>query len=183
MTNIFTNIITQQHKELFNQAIDALLADTGLSTPCKLVYDVAPTQENMLCDNCIFDPISQLSSNHYNGTGPVPFDNAVCPICLGSGYTTKSKLANRSEEIIYMAILSDSKYFMKINSQTMNIPDGSIQTICSIDYLQKIMNASYLVINEPKLLNYSNYSYQRAGSPDYDGFGEYRYIITTWNRK
>lgn len=183
MTNIFSNIITQEHKDLYNAAIDAILADTGLTTACKLVYDVAPTQENMLCDNCIFDPISQLSSNQYNGTGPVPFDDAVCPVCLGSGYTNKSNLDNKYEEIIYLAVLSDSKYFMKLNTQTINIPDGTIQTICSINHLQKIMNANYLVINDPKLLNYSNYSYQRAGSPSFDGFGDNRYIITTWNRK
>lgn len=183
MTNIFNGIITSQHKQLFNDAIDAILADTGLSTLCKLVYDVAPTNQNMLCDNCIFDPISQLSSNRYNGSGPVPFDSATCPVCLGTGYTTRSNLDNKYEEKLYLAVLSDSKYFTKINTKTTNIPDGAIQTICSIDYLQKIMNASYLVIDEPKLSNYANYSYQRAGSPDYDGFGEYRYIITTWTRK
>jgi hypothetical protein len=183
MSNIFANIITEQHKKLFNSAIDSLLADNGLTTLCKLVYDIAPSKQNMLCDNCIFDPISQLSSNRYNSTGPVPFDDAVCPICLGSGYTTKQTLDNKYEEKLYLAVLSDSKYFMKINTQTTNIPDGTIQTICSIDHLQKIMNASYLIIDEPKLSSYANYSYQRAGSPNFDGFGDNRYIITMWIRK
>lgn len=38
------------------------------------------------CDNCIYDPHANRSSNIYNGTGPSPFDNhTLCPRCQGRG--------------------------------------------------------------------------------------------------
>jgi len=38
MTNIFNNVFTPEFKELFNNAIDAILEQNALSLPCKLIY-------------------------------------------------------------------------------------------------------------------------------------------------
>lgn len=180
--NPFTNLITPELKQLFNRAIDTVLADTGLSTKCKLIFNTIPSQDTMLCNNCIFDTITQLSANIYNGTGPVSFENnAVCPVCLGSGRTITAS-TNMHEEIVYLGVISDSKKFLQIDTTTVNIPDGSIQTICSIDYLPQIKNASYLVL-DPTLSKYGNYSYERLNDPNPCGFGNNSYIVTVWKRK
>ena len=38
MANIFKDIISNEFKELFNNAIDSLLTDTSLTIPCRLKY-------------------------------------------------------------------------------------------------------------------------------------------------
>lgn len=181
--NPFENIITSEHKKIYNQAIDALLAESGITVSCKFVYVSQPDTNSMLCNNCIFDSIIKLSSNIYNGSGPVPFDNAaVCPVCLGAGFTKQEDKDNIYEESIYLGVISDSKFFIKSGSQTINIPDGSIQTYCSINLLPKIRNASYLIV-DPSLEKYGNYAYERNGDPDPTGFGDNNYILTMWKRK
>lgn len=181
--NPFSQVITPEFKTLFDNAIDALLAQSGLTVACKLVYKTEPSSTSSLCNNCIFDPITKLSSNTYNGTGPVSFENnAVCPVCLGSGFSTQTNTEGTVEEILYLGVISDAKSFVRLTTPIANIPDGSIQTLCSIDYLYKLKNASYMVM-DPSLSAYANYSYERAGDPEPTGFGNNRYIVTIWKRK
>ena len=181
--NPFENIITSAHKEIFNQAIDSLLSQSGLTTPCTLFYRSQPSNQEMLCNNCLFDTITKLSSNIYNGTGPVPFqNNAVCPVCLGSGYTNQATKDEIHEETLYLGVISDSKYFVNLATKNINLADGNIQTYCSINYLSKIKNASYMIM-DTSIKPYGNYSYERAGDPDPAGFGDNNYIITMWKRK
>lgn len=182
MTNIFDNAITPEFKQLFNQAIDTVLSENGLTIPCKLVYKREPQSSTELCNNCLFDPITKLSANTYNGTGPVPFENTSCPVCLGLGYTTNTSQDNMLEEVINLGVILDSKYFIKMNTTTVNIPDGSLQTICKIENLYKIKNASYMIV-DPSLQAYGDYSYEKMGDPNPCGFGSNSYIITMWKRK
>jgi hypothetical protein len=181
MTNPFDNIITPEFKNIFDQAIDTILSPTGLVTPCKLVYKIEPQKTTQLCNNCIFDPISKLSSNIYNGSGPVFFENTSCPVCLGGGFTNNINDDNIMEENIDLGIISDIKRFIRLKSP-VNIPDGSIQTICSTEYLTKLKNASYLIVDR-SLQHYADYSYERSGDPEPCGFGSNRYITTIWKRK
>jgi hypothetical protein len=182
MSNIFNNVITPEFKNIFNQAIDSILSQNGLTIPCKFIYKTEVQNISQLCNNCYFDTISKLSSNQYNGTGPVPFQNTSCPVCLGSGYTTNLSQDNVSEEIINLGVIFDSKYFIKLDSNTVNIPDGSLQTISKIESLYKIKNASYMII-DPALQIYNDYSYEKMGDPNPCGFGSNRYLITMWKRK
>jgi hypothetical protein len=180
MTNIFDSISFPNLKDIYNQAIDALLKDTALTLPCRLRY--SGQQNQNFCNNCIYDPISKLSSSIYNGSGPNPFsDGGVCPVCLGNGITDSEKAI--SSTIVHLAVLFDSKYFLNINkNQILNIPAGSIQTICSINLITQLRNANDMVVDtntEP----YGGYLYERNGDPEPAGFGNSRYIITMWKRK
>lgn len=176
---MFENLITSQHKEIFNQAIDAILAKNALSIPCQLIFGENNTQSN-LCNNCRLDPITQLSSNIYNGTGPVSFsEGQICPVCLGAGYTSSSE----HTEKINLGVIFDSKYWLKTSSSDIvKIPDGMIQTICSSSLLTKIINAKYLVI-DTSIQHPGVYSYERDGDPNPCGFGDTNYIFTMWKRK
>lgn len=178
MESAFESIISSEFKQTFNNAIDALLKDTALTVPCKLMY--SGLQNNTTyCNNCIFDPISKLSANIYNGTGPSPFtEKTICPVCMGIGLVQQD-----SYETISLAVIFDSKYFMNIRSgSAINIPDGSVQTICSIDYLPKIRNANELVV-DTNIAHYGDYTYERSGDPMPAGLGSNKYIITMWKRK
>ena len=93
-------------KQIFNNHIDIILANTGLTIPCTLVYEGTKLT---VCPNCQYDTISKKSANLYKGGGPLPFANGqTCPYCLGAG-TTNSQMA---EDAVYFAVLTDSKNFV-----------------------------------------------------------------------
>lgn len=174
MTNVFSDHMPwDQLKDVYNGAIDSILANPGLTIPCKLLYS---SESNLtVCSNCIFDPVTKLSSNIYNGTGPRPFvDATICPVCMGDGST---RIEN--SEIIYMAVLFDSKYWLDWGSKSVNIASGQVQTICLSTLLPKIRNAKS-VIFDTSLEQYRDVVYQRAGDPKPVGFGNTRYIFTMW---
>lgn len=176
MSNPFSGIISKEFKTIFNNAIDSLLENNALSLPCKIVYD--NIINNTYCNNCIFDNISLLSSNIYNGSGPNPFqEGGVCPVCLGLGQIKNSS----SSEIIYLAFIFDSKYFLN-NNKIINIPEGSVQSLCDISLFNKIKNASEIIFDN-SLTNLSHFKYERASDPEPAGFGDNRYIFTLWKKK
>lgn len=174
--NIFSNLLNNQLKNTFNDAIDAIISNKGLAVPCKLIYSGQTSKT--YCNNCIFDPISQLSSAIYNGSGPSPFpDYAVCPVCLGHGLSFSD-----SSEVLYIATIFDSKYFVNIGADTAQIADSLAQTLCAITYLSKIRNASEIIF-DTSIEQYGSYRYERYSDPTPLGFGEHKYISTTWRRK
>ena len=165
-----------EFKQTFNHAIDALLKNTALTVPCKLLYSGG--ENTTYCNNCLFDPISKLSSNRYNGTGPASFaENTICPICMGMGLVQQD-----ASEVLYLAAIFDSKYFMNITpGSVINIPDGSVQTLCSIEHLPKIRNANTIII-DTNISTYGGYTYQRSGDPMPVGLGDNKYVLTMWKR-
>ena len=171
---MFDNIIDSNFKNIYNSAIDALLAQTALTVPCTLKY--ASTQ--IFCNNCVFDSVSNRSSNIYNDIGPNYFPTySICPVCNGIGYTNED-----SKETLYLAVIFDSKYFLNWNSKTLNIPDGAVQTISKINTIGKIKNANSIVF-DTNLSNYSLYEYIRDGEPNPCGLGDHNYIKTMWKKQ
>lgn len=175
--NPFSGIISKELKQTFNNAIDSLLENNALSLPCKIIYD--NQINNVYCNNCILDNISLISSNIYNGTGPNPFgEGGVCPVCLGLGLVKNPN----SGETVHLAFIFDSKYFLNINNKVINIPDGSIQSLCHTSLLNKIKNASEIIFDN-NLSNIGHFKYERANDPEPLGFGDNRYILTLWKKK
>jgi len=167
-------LINSQLKKLFKDSIDQIVGPNGLTTKCLLRYN---STDHVICNNCVFDPITKSSSNIYNGTGPAVFDDyQICPVCLGQG-----KIEHSEEDTLYLAVLFDSKYWMK-TSAPVNISDGTIQTISPISTMLQIRSASDLKVDSD-LQNYGNYIYERAGDPEPAGLGNSDYIITMWKRK
>lgn len=172
---MFNQLLGPEFKKVYKDAIDALLGPSNsLAVPCILKYDSGIKQ---LCHNCVFDPIQQRSSNMYKPNGPSPFpDHSICPVCQGYGMVDKS-----SSEIIHMAVLFDSKYWLNWGSKSININNSMIQTLCSIQYLPKVLKCEELIVNQ-NLNNYGNYNYTRAGDPEPAGLGDHEYIVTMWKR-
>jgi hypothetical protein len=174
---MFDNLITSEFKAVFNNAIDTLIGQNGLSVPCRLGYS-GESSNTVFCNNCNYDPISKLSANTYKSGGPVTFTNGhICPVCVGMG-----SVKTDSSEIIYMAVLFDSKYFINWSTDSANIPGGMVQTICLLTALPKIRNANEITI-DTNIENYGNYTYYRAGDPCPVGLGDHRYITTLWKRQ
>lgn len=168
------NIISQDFKNLYNNAIDSLISSKGLAIPCSLVYD---SLKDTLCPNCVFDPIQNRSSNTYNGTGVAPFANlSICPICLGHGLIDMA-----ANEVIHLALIFDSKYWFNWQSNSVNISNNMAQSICEIKYLPKILNAKEIILDNT-IANYGNRRYSRANDPEVCGLGSNRYIITMWQK-
>lgn len=170
------NIPFSDLKLVFNNAIDSLISQNGLALPCYFLYANTNLQ---MCHNCIFDPVSNRSLNKYNGSGPSPFgENSICPVCNGMGFDSVNK-----EELVYLSVLFDSKYWFNWNSKnnTIRVPDGSIQTICRAELLPKIRNADKILIDASKT-TYGSYTYTRGNDPELAGLGDTSYIFTIWHR-
>ena len=173
--NPFANIISPLFLQTFNNSIDSLLVSGSLSIPCVLKYNNGSAE---YCSNCIYDQITKTSSNRYNNTGPGPFaNNTICPVCLSLGQVT----TNTFTEVLHLATIFDSKYFMNISNKTVQIPDGAIQTLCSSEYLPKLRSANELSIQNTE--QYGHYTYERAGDPSLMGLGDTHYCMIMWRRK
>lgn len=178
-TNPFTNILSDSLKTLYNNAIDAVVNEGGLAMPCGLSY--AGQQNQNFCNNCVYDPISKLSANIYNGTGPNPFpDGGVCPVCMGNGVANIDTAVETTT--VYLAVILTPKDFFPINNQIVNMTDGEIQTICHVKLAPQLRNCIGLTL-QTDIDNYGGYTYERASDPTPAGFGSHRYIITMWKRK
>lgn len=170
--NPFSGLINSNLKQIYNNAIDALLEANSLSIPC--TFQFLNNKNPIYCNNCIYDSILNRSSNKYNGTGLAPFpEDGLCPVCLGRGWENM----NLTEESNMMVIF-DSKYWMNWNSDTMNIDNIAAQTICGINMLNKIQGASYIYFNNDNIVKYI-----LAGAPKLAGFGDLNYVISLWTRQ
>lgn len=171
---MFEDLNFPELKTLFNQGIDAILAQNALTVPCIFKYE---TTKRDLCHNCTFNSINNRSSNRYNGTGPVFFpDNTTCPICRGFGYVDTS-----ADETINMAIIFDSKYWLNWDSKSARISDGMIQSISSIALLPKIKNCKEIIV-DTNISDYENYRYSLEADPQPVGLGSNDYIVSMWQR-
>ena len=169
----FTGIITAQFKQIFKDAISALLENTALTVPCKIYFENTKLQD---CPNCLYDPISQRSSNQYQSGGPIPFvDGQICPYCIGNGNLTFS-----AEETVYLGIIKPVFFGMdKLELNSVNFIDGMIQSLCSIDLYSKLKNASYIIV-DTNILDITNTKFIRHRDPIPVGYGDNSFIITTW---
>jgi len=174
--NIFSNILNPYVKGLYNQAIDSLLSDNGLSVKCTFKYTGTNTT---YCTNCIIDPLSGMSANKYNDVGPVPFaESTICPVCMGIG----SIIDKNASEVHNLICVFDSKYWLNWASDSVNVPNNMMQTISSISLLSKIRAVKEIVI-DPSLSKYGNYVYERAGDPTPVGLDPNKYCFTMWKKK
>lgn len=166
------NIISQSFKNTYKMMIDEILSAHALTNQCTLYY-----KNNSIgyCDNCLYDPITKTSANLYNNTGPSPFTNgSICPECMGLG----KKQNNDYTKTLSLAVIFDTKYFLNFDSKVVNISDGMIQTISSIDHTNDLRNAAAMSVN-----SVSNILYERAGDINPVGLGDLNYIFLNWKKQ
>ena len=192
MSNPFAGIISTQLKDVFKNAIDALLETTALTKPCALIYgDTIQTE----CTNCYIDIASKRSANMYKAGGSIVFaDGQICPYCNGQGLLTTT-----TSEIVYLAIIWN--YSGKHKLGMVDIPVGSTVTICSIDLVPKLKRCKEIVLDVSAdsefdtaygsgfaVVGYAGidlikeHRFVRDGEPEPAGFGSHDYAFTLWKK-
>jgi hypothetical protein len=167
----FDGLISAEFKQLFVDAIDALLETTALTILCTLIYSGSKISE---CPNCYLNQMKGKSSGKYKTGGPVSFNTGVCPVCFGDG-----KLINEQTEDVYLAVIRDSKQF--IGKLPINNPNEHVQTISKLVTYDKIKKATKVIIDTENN-NSSRNEFERVNEPNFVGFNSGDYIITTWKR-
>lgn len=172
--NPFAGIITADMKDMFTNAIDALLENTACTVPCRLIYgDTLWTD----CENCIFDAIGNKSSNRYAAGGPIPFSFGICPVCFGIGRIPDEQTASVNLSIIwdYREWIS----FAGVDAKTLSI-DGYCQSISKMTTtIKDIKRCKEMIINTD-IEQYVHHRFSRQGEPNPIGFGRDDFIVTMW---
>lgn len=167
----FDGLISSSFKQLFTNAIDELLSDTGLTVPCRLIY--AGTKQT-ICINCNFNAATGKSSGQYKTGGPIPFSAGVCPYCRGTG-----KTIDEQTETLYCAVIWDSKQFL--GKFPVDNPNEFVQTINKVTSYDEIKRANKIII-DTDLTIYLKNQFERVSEPSFVEFGSSSYIFTTWKR-
>jgi len=152
ISSAITNAITA-----YETVVDDIMS--GLGVNCELVY--VPIRQS--CANCIFDTLGQKSSNIYNGTGPEPFTDGLCPYCNGLGFKLQ-----QVTETIKLRINWSPKPGQ--NGVPVIIPEGSIQIIGFLSDLPKVMRTASIKINSSQSDNHC-WTYTVKSEPVTHGMG------------
>ena len=131
------------------------------------------------CPNCYLDTFGtgSRSVSIYKTGGPYPFDTGMpCPYCDGKGY----KAIEQTEDL-GARIYTDPKMFIKFGR--INVPDGSMMLIFSIDKLPKFLRCKFLV-PQTGLENHILERYYLNGQPEVTGFvmNPTKYLSSIWTK-
>ena len=183
MSNPFSGIITPGMKDLWRQAIEALLEEDGCcAAPCDLIYQGTKFTD---CSNCIYDPVGNKSANRYQAGGPNPFPSgSICPVCMGKG-----KLMEQSTtENVWMAIFWNYKDWKELGLNTpnnradsLNWSEGKVMTLSPISYYPQLMRCTYAIMDVSSE-GYVERKFQRLGEPNPCGLGTSDFITTMWEK-
>ncbi len=171
MVNYYSGLIDSTFKNLYTDAISALMYDDALVTPCTIHYGVTKYEN---CSNCVFDAIGNKSANKFQDGGPMPFPfGSICPMCNGNG-----KRAYEASENIKLMIVWNYKQF--INNNTVNNPEGVIQSITFAKNTPKLKKAKEIII-ATDIDKYSRHRFERISDPQPCGFSN-EFVECLWKR-
>jgi len=172
MSNPFSGIINNNFKQLFTNAISALLYDDSCTLPCKLYYGATRYED---CVNCVYDPIGQKSANRFQDGGPSPFPfGGICPMCNGAG-----KRSVETTEEINLMVIFDHDQFM--NRGTVADPAGMIQTVTFASNTPKLKRAKEIVV-ATDITSYGRHRYERVTEPQPCGFRSEDFVECLWKK-
>jgi hypothetical protein len=176
MANPFSGIITPEFKAIFKNAIDALLEDTALTVPCRLVLGDTRFTD---CPNCVYDAVNRRSSNKYTPGGPIPFRTGICPYCHGNG-----RIETDPPTItIYSCVVWEPKQWIGW-TQGVNgpvAPGDLVQTLNKKTDLTNIKRAKEIII-DTDIEQYVHNRFVRDGEPNMCGLGDNEFVWTMWAR-
>lgn len=171
MPNYFDGIITDQFKEMHQQAISEVIR--GCQRPCRLIYRGSKFED---CPNCVYDPIGRKSSNRYESGGPMPFGVGICPMCQGTG-----KIESLITTDIDLCPIWDHRSWIPQLSKVVNTPEGYVMTMSAITTYDELKEAAEVII-DTDAENYSRNKYVRHSEPEICGFGRADFVFVLWKR-
>ena len=155
-------------KDLYKEAVDALLLSELTSEECTIVYPPEHTQ----CDNCLPGPMGS-GGNVYRAGGPRPFTFGICPYCQGRGFKEDEQTDLIRLRVYFVTDKSKQELFAKINSISIEAYDAQI--IGHMDNLPKVKRANHiLLINQNA--GHKRISCKLIGEPNPWGFGKDLYF-------
>lgn len=156
--------------QAYKDAADDLISQ-NFGINCRLVYPHRKIQ----CDNCIYDPVGQKSSNRYKHGGPAPFNFGHCPTCGGAGYKE-----DEQSEIIKMRVYFGSDNFKEV-APGVDTQNADAQVIGFIYDLPKFERANEIICHSD-LENYGTFKFRRASQAFPHGLQKDRYFIAFLTR-
>jgi hypothetical protein len=171
MTNPFTGKISTAIKTLFKNGVTEIIR--GCSVPCQLRYYITKYDTDTAVE---FNPVGKKQPNRPLAGGQVPFSHSQ-PSPMSDAEKKKATVQTVS---IDMCVYWDIKKFYPMSVQ-VNVRDGYIQTMCSIDHLEDIKKASEIII-DTSLTQRVKLIFERASEPEPAGLGENSFLLTLWKR-
>jgi len=167
-SNPFAGVITPAFHRTFINAIDALLMDGALTSPCDLVFG---NTRFTACVNCL--------NGTYKAGGPIPFPaGKICPLCVGQPCQPVLET-----ECFSLMVIQDPKQW-RLVSKTLAGPaikTGYLETMCRIELTNKLRACEYIIPNKcDACINGAHF--KRTGEPLFIGLGKPNYIIIGWER-
>lgn len=163
-------IIPQEVFDKYNEAVDAMI-DSNFGVECTLYYPAVKS----ICPNCVFNPMTNSSSNKYKAGGPISFDGEICPYCDGVGYTQEEET-----DTIKLRCYFDRKSWLKLPVE-LKVPQTSLITYGHLSDMPKCQRANYIRTNTAQDL-YGGSRYRLSGTPVIHGFKKNKYFIAGWEK-
>lgn len=135
------------------------MVEDHLEIDIKLFYP--PTIE--ACPNCLTESFGGevRSLGLYNGTGPLPFSETICPYCDGEG----RKMIEASETIKARIYMKDDKNI----EDFVLVPNAEFILITDINNINKLKNAAY-ISPQDGMHNHEFYNFISAKSSALNSF-------------
>lgn len=170
-TNPFTGIISPALKTLFKQGMDEAIS--GCSVPCQLRYFTTKYETDTAA---AYDPIGKKTPNRTITGAPAPFSMSQ----PGPMNDAQNKKVTVQTEDVDLCVVFDMRKFVPMSTKVTS-GDNYVQTLCSVDLLEKIMQCQELVA-DTTLTNRLRITLARAGDPEPCGLGESSYIVCLWKK-
>jgi len=167
--------IDDEVRSIIQDGLDDLITELGKM--CRLVY---PSTRWESCDNCVYDPIGQKSSNRWRTGGSIPFPNGTaCPQCNGKG----RRSVVFYEDIKFLCELNPRNFIVPISGLNIRVPHGLLQTKGFLTDSKKVEKCEQLLydIENTEL---GGRAYKLVSEPgDKSNIIQGRYFICVWERK
>jgi len=172
-------ILDTDTRAVIKDALDSFLLhrdDGGLGQTCTVTYP--PKQ--VRCDNCVFDPTSNRSSNRPSSGAPVPFQaGSTCPLCSGRGL----KESAATEDLTLKVNWEFKKFVRPPADLKLRQPHSVCEVKSFMVDLPKLLKADSLLINLDTQ-GVIRHSFVLMGEPgDPSSMVPGRYALSYWERK
>ncbi len=170
--------ITDDIKATVQQVFDDILLpaeEGGLGKHCRLIYP----SKMIACENCVFDPTTNRSSNRPKSGAPIPFGpGGVCPMCNATG-----KMAEEhTEDVVFKCSWAPKRFMRLFPKIEMELAQSLVETKGYVTDIPKILQAERLVVDTSieAYLRQTYKLFKSPGSPS--NIIQGRYFMAYWEQ-
>lgn len=172
-------ILDADTRQVIQDALDSFLApqaEGGLGVPCLVSYP----PKTVRCDNCVFDPVNNRSSNRPASGAPVPFAvGSSCPLCSGRGL----KASVVTEQLTLKTEWEFKKFINPPGDLRLRLPHSVVEVKGFMTDLPKLLKAEFLIVNVP-IAPFMRQEFTLLGEPgNKSNMVPGRYFVSYWERK